>query len=134
MPSQTQRKDILRTILCEIDHSLSQTQIEELASITHGFVGADLVGLRDWATFICLRRYFELKHNETCNDSSGDMIEQPTPLNSATNSRYHSSIGTYETIDKTPEEEPILNVTFEDFQKARSEIRPSAMREVWLMS
>ncbi|XP_058749228.1 calmodulin-interacting protein 111 [Vicia villosa] len=132
VPSQTQRRDILRTILCEIDHSLSETQIEELASITHGFVGADLVGLRDWATFIRLRRYFELKHKETCNDSYDDIIEQSTPLNTATNSRDHSGIGTSEIIDKTPEEEPILNVTFEDFQKARSEIRPSAMREVTL--
>ena len=53
MPSKAQREDILSTILCEIDHSLSETQIEELASITHGFVGADLVGLCEWANFLC---------------------------------------------------------------------------------
>lgn len=127
VPSQVQRGDILRVILCEIDHSLSETQIEELASITHGFVGADLVGLRDWAAFICLRRYAEQKLKKTCNASSDDITKQPTPLKSATNSRDHS--------DETPdhgEEEHILKVTFEDFQKARPEIRPSAMREVTL--
>lgn len=31
------------------------------------------------------------------------------------------------------DKEHILKVTFEDFQKAKLEIRPSAMREVWLM-
>jgi len=159
VPSQAQRGDILRAILCEIDHSLSETQIEELASITHGFVGADLVGLRDWAASICLRRYAEQKLKKTCNASSDDITEQPTPLKSATNSRYHSGIitssvsdmsvasslllpsflmgETSEIIDETPdhgEEEHILKVTFEDFQKARPEIRPSAMREVRLMA
>ncbi|AES81138.2 putative ATPase, AAA-type, core, P-loop containing nucleoside triphosphate hydrolase [Medicago truncatula] len=127
VPSQVERGDILRAILGEIDHSLSETQIEELASITHGFVGADLVGLRNWAALICLRRYAEQKLKKTCNASSDDITKQPTPLKSATNSKDHS--------DETPdhgEEEHILKVTFEDFQKARPEIRPSAMREVTL--
>jgi hypothetical protein len=35
-------------------------------------------------------------------------------------------VETFEIIEKR-------QVTFEDFQKARLEIRPSAMKEVWLM-
>ena len=157
MPSKAQRGDILRTILCEIDHSLSETQIEELASITHGFVGADLVGLRSCATSICLQRFVELKREKTCNGSLGDIKEQPAPMNSATNLRHPSGIVTLSVsdmlvasslllpsflmvetsgiIEKTLDsgEEHISKVTYEDFQKARLKIKPSAMREVWLM-
>ncbi|WJX78155.1 hypothetical protein P8452_61405 [Trifolium repens] len=117
VPSKAQREDILRTILCEIDHSLSETQIEELASTTHGFVGADLVGLRNCANTICLQHSIEVKLKKTCNGSLDDITEEPAPTNSATNLSDHSEK---------------RQVTFEDFQKARLEIRPSAMKEVAL--
>lgn len=117
VPAPAQRDDILRTLLRETDHCLSESQIEELASITHGFVAADLVGLCSMATFICLRRYAKHKLNKTCNASSD--------MNTASNSRDHS-----EMMLVSSDKEHILKVTFEDFQKAKLEIRPSAMREV----
>jgi SpoVK/Ycf46/Vps4 family AAA+-type ATPase len=94
VPSKAQREDILRTILCEIDHSLSETQIEELASTTHGFVGADLVGLRNCANTICLQHSIEVKLKKTCNGSLDDITEEPAPTNSATNLSDHSGIAT----------------------------------------
>ncbi|XP_045793727.1 calmodulin-interacting protein 111-like [Trifolium pratense] len=79
--------------------------------------GADLVGLRNCANTICLRHSIELKFKKTCIGSLDDITEEPAPTNSATNSSDHSEK---------------RQVTFEDFQKARLEIRPSAMKEVTL--
>nr|KYP64075.1 hypothetical protein KK1_018663 [Cajanus cajan] len=99
VPSPKQRSDILFTLLSEMDHTLSELQIEHLATVTHGFVGADLAALCNEAALICLRHYANFKTYEITLDSG---------------------------------EEEILKVSFEDFQKARMKIRPSAMREVIL--
>ncbi|RDY01976.1 Calmodulin-interacting protein 111, partial [Mucuna pruriens] len=155
VPSPKQRSDILLTILSEMDHSVSELQIEHLATVTHGFVGADLAALCNEAALICLRRYANFK--KTYGSFSNNITEQPTQMNGATNSIDHSSVATSsvsdmsvasslvlpscmmgmtsETIEVIPdsgEEEQILKVSFEDFQKARMKIRPSAMREVIL--
>lgn len=112
MPSPSQRKDILDTLLSEVHHSLNDQQIKDLATVTHGFVGADLAGLCNEAAFICQRRYASLV--------------LPSYMMGATS----------EIMGIIPDsgEEKHMKVNFEDFQKARMKIRPSAMREVWLMS
>ncbi|XP_057738710.1 calmodulin-interacting protein 111 isoform X2 [Arachis stenosperma] len=156
VPSPKQRLDILFTLLCGVDHSLSDLQVEHLATVTHGFVGADLAALCNEAALICLRRYANLK--KSCGDSSNDLTEQPTLMNGETNSRNQSGIATSSVsesdtsvasnavlqlcmMDTTSESMEIisdsdkdhnLKVSFEDFQKARMKIRPSAMREVIL--
>ncbi|RYR32850.1 hypothetical protein Ahy_A10g047377 isoform D [Arachis hypogaea] len=156
VPSPKQRLDILFTLLCGVDHSLSDLQVEHLATVTHGFVGADLAALCNEAALICLRRYANLK--KSCGDFSNDITEQPTLMNGETNSRNQSGSATSSVsesdtsvasnavlqlcmMDTTSESMEIisdsdkdhnLKVSFEDFQKARMKIRPSAMREVIL--
>ncbi|CBI32813.3 unnamed protein product, partial [Vitis vinifera] len=93
VPSPGQRYDILLNLLSEMENSLSDMQIQQLATVTHGFVGADLAALCNEAALVCLRRYVK---------------------------------------SFIMEEECMLVVTFEDFEKARMKIRPSAMREVIL--
>lgn len=156
VPSPKQRLDILLTLLSEMDHSLSELQIEHLATATHGFVGADLAALCNEAALICLRRYANFK--KTYDSCSDNITEQPALMNGATKSIDHLSVAnssvsdmlvvpnlvlpscmtgmSSETMEVTPDsgEEQPLKVSFEDFQKARMKIRPSAMREVWLMS
>lgn len=61
MPSPNQRLDILHTILSEMEHSLSVAQVQHLAMVTHGFVGADLAALCNEAALICIRQYHEFK-------------------------------------------------------------------------
>ncbi|XP_020219674.1 calmodulin-interacting protein 111 [Cajanus cajan] len=138
VPSPKQRSDILFTLLSEMDHTLSELQIEHLATVTHGFVGADLAALCNEAALICLRHYANFKTYGSCFDN---VTEQPALMNGATNSIDYSGgassckMGTTsETIEITLDsgEEEILKVSFEDFQKARMKIRPSAMREVIL--
>lgn len=67
VPSPDQRLDILGTLLSKMEHSLSDQEIQQLATVTHGFVGADLASLCTEAAILCLRRYIEL---ESCDDAS----------------------------------------------------------------
>ncbi|KAL6984206.1 hypothetical protein U1Q18_017583 [Sarracenia purpurea var. burkii] len=87
-----------------MEHSLSETQVQNLATATHGFVGADLAALCNEAAFTCLRRYVDFKISSDDSDSN--------------------IAGVVEGY--------ILKVTFEDFQKAKMKVKPSAMREVIL--
>lgn len=72
MPSPGQRLDILRTLLCRMDHSLSNKEIEDLASDTHGFVGADLAALCNEAAMTTLRRY--IMYTNSCRPSQSSCL------------------------------------------------------------
>ncbi|KAF2291024.1 hypothetical protein GH714_018901 [Hevea brasiliensis] len=61
VPSPKQRLDILNTLLTQMEHSLSEMQVQNLAMATHGFVGADLASLCNEAALVCLRRYAKSK-------------------------------------------------------------------------
>ncbi|GFQ00692.1 calmodulin-interacting protein 111 [Phtheirospermum japonicum] len=66
VPSPRQRYEILLALLSEMEHSLSDEGIQNLAMATHGFVGADLAALCNEAALVCLRQYV------TSNISHGD--------------------------------------------------------------
>uniref|UniRef100_A0A1D1Y622 Calmodulin-interacting protein 111 n=1 Tax=Anthurium amnicola TaxID=1678845 RepID=A0A1D1Y622_9ARAE len=61
VPTPDQRLDILSGILNEMQHSISDKEIQSLALATHGFVGADLSALCNEAAMIALRRYIKNK-------------------------------------------------------------------------
>ncbi|XXG60483.1 hypothetical protein AAC387_Pa04g2383 [Persea americana] len=155
VPSREQRLDILLTLLSEINHSLVDTEIQSLASSTHGFVGADLAALCNKAALITLRRYNKLK----CSYDLPSLNQQrlmPDHVDSMTCLLSDLTISSEEECafgcdDKAPKsdnslqasvllsnddrscilnQEHLLKVTFDDFEKARMEVRPSAMREV----
>ena len=160
MPSPKQRLDILVTLLSEMQHSLLDIQVQHLATVTHGFVGADLAALCNEAALVCLRHYVKFKHS--CHDlhsstlcegwSSGilersDCLEDTRNIsrdyadssvsNSGVSSDIQPSFCLKGTIPKILDnimdgidEECRLGVTFEDFERARMKVRPSAMREV----
>ncbi|KAM7271714.1 hypothetical protein ACFE04_030928 [Oxalis oulophora] len=148
-----------------MEHCLTDLQIQQLATTTHGFVGADLAALCNEAGLVCLRRFVKLQKtsvpsNEspiTCEGFSGNEVEGFDCLSGTNNiSRdYLDSASSHvpnqadsslalEVIDysskdigrcsKTTlvEEECLLKVSYEDFEKAKMKIRPSAMREVIL--
>lgn len=175
VPSPKQRLDILHTLLHEMEHSLSDMQVQHLAMATHGFVGADLAALCNEAALICLRRYAKSKTScnnyyskpsyiayEGCSDSvvksncsmeTRDILRDCADSASSTvpclpvSSEIPSSscsdgtgsdiadnmenvISTSSSKGLMVEEEYMLKVVFEDFEKARMKVRPSAMREV----
>ncbi|KAF7819152.1 Calmodulin-interacting protein 111 [Senna tora] len=140
VPSPNQRLDMLLTLLSEVDHTLSELQIDHLATVTHGFVGADLAALCNEAALLCLRRYAYFK--KACYDYCYDGTSTPCHVSSLVSdisvaSNFEQPMmgetsDNMEIISDSGEEEQILKVTYEDFQKARMKIRPSAMREVIL--
>jgi len=149
VPSPGQRMDILRRLLIGVHHSLSNEEIESIALATHGFVGADLAALCNEAALSALRCYISVKENSTqqlghpgcsfdkCNSQD---TEDPSSLSSSFSQLTMSSddvacmkgsnIKSSESYDDT-NEIPLL-VTIKDFDKAKTKVRPSAMREVIL--
>ncbi|KAJ4795297.1 cell division cycle 48 [Rhynchospora pubera] len=119
VPSPEQRLDILTTILSIMDNSLSQTELQMLASETHGFVGADLAALGNEAALNALRRHIKLKGRKTA--------EAIVALSESLSKLTVSS----EDVTGMIEEEDLM-VTIEDFEKAKLKVCPSAMREVML--
>ena len=101
VPDKRGRLDILKIHTRNMPLA-KNVNLEELARVTHGFVGADLNSLGKEAAMIVLRRILpELK-------VEGIEEDQPIPK---------------EILEK-------LMVTQEDFQEALKVVRPSAMREV----
>lgn len=176
VPSPGQRFDILLTLLSEMENSLSDIQIQQLATVTHGFVGADLAALCNEAALVCLRHY--VKFNKSCDDfgcnrksivHAGKIVDLDNSESlEAQFSRDHSncasssppdlSVSSENLLDSAArkttskssnsnvwngvdtngrsfimDEQCMLVVTFEDFEKAKMKIRPSAMREVCLV-
>lgn len=99
-----------------MDHSLSQAELHLLASETHGFVGADLAALCNEAALNVLRHHIKLKGEKTA-DVLGSLLDSLSKLTVSSDVMGMSG-------DKD------LVVTYEDFEKAKLKVRPSAMREV----
>ena len=93
-------------------HSLSDSDIEEVAAAAHGYVGSDLAALVNEAALVALRRYLTQQQDS----STG---AQPAAASS---------------LRTTPPAAPLqlaeLCVTREDLGKAESRVRPSALREL----
>jgi len=144
--------DILRHLLIEVHHFLSNEELESIALAIHGFVGADLAALCNEAALIALRRFISLGENSSLQlgqpDSSVDKCIRDTGHPGYQESSLSLSLSTM-SLDDGPSEnrnntkisksydekdEKILLVNNGDFQKAQMKIRPSAMREVSLLS
>jgi AAA family ATPase len=154
--------DILQHLLVGVYHSLNDEELKSVALETHGFVGADLAALCNEAAMCALRRYISLKENlsiqlgrpdsivDKCirdtDDPSGSQesslpacfsamsLDDAPCTNSNTKSCQSCDVNTkgsesYDAIDGK-----VLSVNTEDFKKAKTKVRPSAMREVSILS
>lgn len=148
VPSPGQRMDILRHLLIGVHHSLTNEEVESIALATHGFVGADLAAVCNEAALSALRRYISLKENSIqqlghpgcsfykCNSQdTEDSSSLSSSFSKLTMSSYVAcmnggNIKSSESYDDT--DEIPLYVTNKDFDKAKTKVRPSAMREVIL--
>ncbi|CAM8892500.1 unnamed protein product [Rhodiola kirilowii] len=159
VPSPEQRADILHHILEGIEHSLTDSHVWQLATNTHGYVGADLASLCNEAALACLKRscnfdglslddmkpelpeYFiddtsketQSGDSECSSDSSKYQVSRGTPLNSLKdvimNGSKHCQGKYFDENGTSTEKEDGLKVALLDFEKARIKVRPSAMRE-----
>uniref|UniRef100_A0A7N0TVY8 AAA+ ATPase domain-containing protein n=1 Tax=Kalanchoe fedtschenkoi TaxID=63787 RepID=A0A7N0TVY8_KALFE len=148
VPSPEQRADILHHLLEGREHCLTDGQIWELATSTHGYVGADLASLCDEAALVCLKRSCsfagvtldDLKP-ELSKYSPDDAFEENTSgnsefssnISSGTQSNHkHCQDGFTNANGASIKKEDMLKVALIDFEKAIIKVRPSAMREVIL--
>ncbi|XP_015265703.1 PREDICTED: LOW QUALITY PROTEIN: spermatogenesis-associated protein 5 [Gekko japonicus] len=74
VPSAQDRLDILHKLLKKVPHSLSATELIQLADSAHGYVGADLAALCKEAGLYALRRVLGQQANPLDDDVSGSVI------------------------------------------------------------
>ncbi|KAM3288903.1 calmodulin-interacting protein [Capsicum chacoense] len=153
VPSARQRYEILHTVLGEMEHALSDKNVQDLATATHGFVGADLAALCNEAALNCLREHVESKTcignthykpsmptYDTClgkNDThclqDNDDLSSNSDFEGASSSISEACVSSDIPRNFTGMEQiDTLRITYKDFERARMKIRPSAMREVIL--
>ncbi|XP_076895055.1 calmodulin-interacting protein 111 isoform X2 [Bidens hawaiensis] len=137
VPSPGQRYEILLTLLSEKEHHLLDTEIHHLAMTTHGFVGADLASLCNEAAFVCLRRCIGKIHDESLSPDISKLKSFSDDMKDLNfeNNLENFSLSNSELDLGSVESNQIggnLSVSFDDFEKARIKVRPSAMREVIL--
>ncbi|KAL9936606.1 hypothetical protein V8E36_004674 [Tilletia maclaganii] len=114
IPNAENRAAILRVMLRKVPHLISEEQIDEIASQTHGYVGADLSSLVREAGMRVIRRIS--KHATSIappRDGPSDVAEAMESLSLST-----APDGT--------------SLTYADLQAAKHVVRPSAMREIVL--
>ncbi|TKY84690.1 hypothetical protein EX895_006592 [Sporisorium graminicola] len=116
IPTAAARGDIIRTLIRSVPHDLTQQHIDELASRTHGYVGADLSALIREAGMRAVRRTFARRRS-----GSDELEAKIESMSLETTSNPSKAIDT--TLDK---------VTAADLHAALSLVRPSAMREIFL--
>ncbi|KAG8134639.1 hypothetical protein E2320_007742, partial [Naja naja] len=74
VPNSQDRLDILRKVLSKTPHSLSASDLTQLADSAHGYVGADLAALCKEAGMHALRRILRKKENLLDDDVSVSVI------------------------------------------------------------
>ncbi|KAK9398890.1 spermatogenesis-associated protein 5 [Crotalus adamanteus] len=74
VPNSQDRLDILRKVLSKTPHSLTVSDLSQLADSAHGYVGADLAALCKEAGMHALRRIFHKKENLLDDDVSVSVI------------------------------------------------------------
>lgn len=122
MPDEASRAEILAVLLRRVPHSLegsdaSATGVREIASRTHGFVGADLQLLLKEAALQALRRTsrnFEGSGGEENGSSVDRTPSTPTPRDEGSSQR----------------QDDLPVITIGDFRSALPLVSPSGLREV----
>jgi AAA family ATPase len=104
IPNSKGRREILCVYLKDTPNSLTEDQISHIASITHGYVGADIAALCKEAALKTLKRSWRMSLFVFYSQKL-DQHQGKPPLDS-------------------------LVVSFTDMMNSFNEIRPSAMREI----
>ncbi|XP_060634949.2 ATPase family gene 2 protein homolog A [Anolis sagrei] len=85
VPNAQNRLNIFNKLLNKVSHSLTETELVQLAESTHGYVGADLAALCKEAGLYALRRVLGKKGNVLDAEVSGSVIITPDDFLRAVN-------------------------------------------------
>ncbi|KAF9087620.1 Spermatoproteinsis associated protein 5 [Mortierella sp. AD031] len=117
IPDAKARAEILVALLKRIPNSLTSAQIDHLASISHGYVGADLAA-------VCREAGLKTIHRVMSNRTSEETLDLQEQFRAMTVSDTKTKI--------MEEEKDELMVSAEDMRLAMADVKPSAMREIMI--
>jgi len=131
IPNAKARAEILTALLRKTPSTLTEAQIEHLASISHGYVGADLAAVCREAGLKTINRVMRNQRVWDMDNDKGGLEPQTVDLQGrfaalalSENAETRSSI--------TDKEQDELKVSVEDMRAAMTDIKPSAMREIMI--
>ncbi|KAF9359746.1 spermatogenesis associated protein 5 [Mortierella sp. AD094] len=133
IPNANARAEILTALLRKIPNTVTTTQIEHLASISHGYVGADLAAVCREAGLKTINRVMEKHHRVLEMDidtSQGSQTTTDLQLRFEALTVSESS-GDDQSV-RQQEQDDELEVSAEDLRAAMTDVKPSAMREIMI--
>ncbi|KAG0036591.1 spermatogenesis associated protein 5 [Podila clonocystis] len=127
IPDSRARCEILTALLKKIPNTLTPAEIDHLASISHGYVGADLAAVCREAGLKTINRIMGKRHPFFAQDG-GEAA-------SALQDQFRAmSVSGAKRDDPSTEEQGLeeLLVSAQDMKLAMTDVKPSAMREVMI--
>ncbi|KAF9326961.1 spermatogenesis associated protein 5 [Podila minutissima] len=128
IPDSRARCEILTALLKKIPNTLTLAEIDHLASISHGYVGADLAAVCREAGLKTINRIMGKRHPFFSQDGGDAALALQDQF------RAMSVSGAKRDDPSTEEEQgpEELLVSAQDMKLAMSDVKPSAMREVMI--
>lgn len=128
IPDSRARCEILTALLKKIPNTLTLAEIDHLASISHGYVGADLAAVCREAGLKTINRIMGKRHPFFAQDGGDAALALQDQF------RAMSVSGAKRDDPSTEEEQgpEELLVSAQDMKLAMTDVKPSAMREVMI--
>ena len=127
IPDAKARAEILVALLKRIPNRLTTAEVEHLASVSHGYVGADLAAVCREAGLKTIHRVMS-KDVKSVEEVTLDLQAQFRAM-SVSDSTTAAATGKVASVEEKEEE---LMVSAEDMRLAMTEVKPSAMREIMI--
>lgn len=125
IPNPIARAEILVALLKRIPNSLTTTEIDHLASISHGYVGADLAAVCREAGLKTIHRVMS-KQAKSVEGETLDLQAQFQAMSVSDS----TAAATAQVPERETEDD--LMVSAEDMRLAMTDVKPSAMREIMI--
>lgn len=126
IPDAKARAEILVALLKRIPNRLTTAEVEHLASISHGYVGADLAAVCREAGLKTIHRVMS-KEVKSAEEETLDLQAQFRAM-----SVSGSTTAATDKVVSVEEKEEELMVSAEDMRLAMTDVKPSAMREIMI--
>ncbi|KAF9149804.1 Spermatoproteinsis associated protein 5 [Linnemannia schmuckeri] len=127
IPDAKARAEILVALLKRIPNTLTTSEIDHLASISHGYVGADLAAVCREAGLKTIHRVMS-KQVKSVEEETLDLQAQFRAM-SVSDSAKTATTGE---VARVEEREDELMLSAEDMRLAMTDVKPSAMREIMI--
>lgn len=130
IPDAKARAEILVALLKRIPNRLTTAEVEHLASISHGYVGADLAAVCREAGLKTIHRVMS-KEVKSVEEETLDLQAQFRAM-SVTECKTTAAAAATGKVASVEEKEDELMVSAEDMRLAMTDVKPSAMREIMI--